>query len=79
MKVAWQSSLREGRSGSGGLNSRWGGDGADGRSGQEARGAGGGSVSLERDEDGEGSEKGHGADNNTFYRRGGGVDEQLSP
>jgi hypothetical protein len=42
-----QSSLREGSSDGGSLDSRWGGDDVGGRIGQEARGREGGSVELE--------------------------------
>jgi hypothetical protein len=41
------SSLREGSSNGGGLDSRWGGDDVGGQSGQEARRREGGSVALE--------------------------------
>jgi hypothetical protein len=65
MKVARQSSPREGINSGCGFDFRWGGNGADGRSGHEARGAGGGSVLLEEGQ-GWGS---------ALYQCGGGVEE----
>jgi hypothetical protein len=60
-----QSSPREGINSGCGFDFRWGGNGADGRSGHEARGAGGGSVLLEEGQ-GWGS---------ALYRCCGGVEE----
>jgi hypothetical protein len=46
-----QSSLREGSSDGGSLDSRWGGDDVGGRIGQEARGREGARLSSRRDAD----------------------------